>query len=113
MNRPTGRDEMKQAAHVRRGIVLALLIFSLNAGLAQAFLFEITPLKKEAVLKLTDEKLIETYIDVMIELEAVDSFYNNTGFAPREYAKYKALLRFRTDLLMEIEKRELEVPRIK
>lgn len=104
---------MGHSLHMRKWLVLLAAFLILSTGIAQAFLFQIKPLDKAAIAKLTDEQLLDVYIDVMIELEAVNTFYNNAGIAPKEYEKYKTLLRLRTDLLIEIQKREIEVPRIK
>ncbi len=92
---------------------LFVFLFAATLGHAQGFLFEIQPLAEDAIKTLSDEKLMDTYIDVMVELEAVDTFYDTAGLTPKEYKKYKALLRFRTDLLLEIQKRELKIPQIK
>jgi len=104
---------MRYSISLKKVLMLVLLFCSFSAGLAHAFLFEITPIDRAAIQKLTDENLIDAYINVMIELEAVNSFYNNAGFKPKEYEQYKALLRFRTDLLMEMQRRGIEAPKIK
>lgn len=93
-------------------LVMGAMFVCLAAGSSQAFLFEIKPLNQSAIVTMNDAKLMDTYIDVMIELEAVNTFYRNAGFTPKEYGKYKTLLRFRTDLLIEIQKRKLDIPRI-
>jgi len=109
---------MKTQQRWRRIAAFSLLGWGLILGTAaistaQAFLFEITTATPQAIAKLSDEKLIDTYITVRIELEAADKFFSNTGMKPKEYEKYKALLRYRTDLVIEIHKRELEAPEIK
>lgn len=109
---------MKKQQRWRRIAAFSLLGWGLILGTgaitaAQAFLFEITTATPQSIAKLSDGQLIETYINVMIELEAADKFFSNTGMKPKEYEKYKALLRYRTDLVIEIHKRELEVPKIK
>lgn len=98
---------------LKKSVIFSLLFFCLSGASAQAFLFEITVQDKAAIKKLSDEKLVDTYIDAMIELEASDKFYSNTGLKPKEYAKYKKLLRFRTDLILEFQRREFEPPKIK
>jgi hypothetical protein len=104
---------MKGLACLTRWIICLLLFCNLSAGFAHAFLFEIVPVDRAAIEKMTDKKLVDMYIDVLVELEAVNVFYQNTGIAPKEYGKYKALLRFRTDLFIEMQKRELKIPIIK
>jgi len=102
--------------HRWRHIVVVMLLgwgLVLGTGTARAFLFELTPLSAQAIAKLPDDQLIDTYINVMIELEASDKFFSNTGMKPKEYENYKTLLRYRTDLLIEMQKRKLEIPEIK
>jgi len=94
-------------------VCLSVFLLFATLGHAQGFLFEVQPLAQDAIKALPNEKLMDTYIDVMVELEAVDTFYDTAGLTPKEYKKYKALLRFRTDLLLEIQKRELKIPQIK
>ncbi|MFP4473586.1 MAG: hypothetical protein ACLFPX_06960 [Candidatus Omnitrophota bacterium] len=80
---------------------------------AWAFLFSIPVMDREAISKLSDEKLLDQYIDVMIEIEAAQTFYSVAGLNPKEYEKLKKHLRFRTDLLLEMQEREIEIPQIK
>jgi len=95
-------------------VIVALVIVALFPAPGQAFLTDVPMLEKSAIASLTDEQLIDKYIDVMIELEASQTFHETAGFNnANEYKKYKALLRYRTDLFLEIKKRELEVPQIK
>lgn len=93
--------------------VLCQLILALVTGVGFCFIFDLKPMTKEEIHKLKEEKLKDAYIDVMIELEAANKFYSNSGFKPKEYEQYRALLRFRTDLIIEFEEREVEPPRIK
>lgn len=79
---------------------------------AQGFLYQLEILDKDAITKLTDEQLVERYIDMAIELEASREFHHVAGFGPKEYPKYKELLRYRVNLLMEFRKRNLAVPSI-
>lgn len=104
---------MKKGKISKKIVVSVLLCTCLVLSTAQAFVFDLSPVNKEAVAKFTDRKLTDTYIDVMIELEAAGKFFSNTGMKPKEYKKYKELLRYRTDLMIEIQKRELEVPETK
>lgn len=102
---------MKVAKVIICGLLCGLLVSSMVQ--AQSFLFKLKILEDSAITALSDEKLIDAYIDAEIELEAVSTFFSTSGFTPREFDQYKSLLRFRTDLIREIEKRELDVPRIK
>ena len=77
-----------------------------------AFLYEVQILDRAAISKLSDEALIEKYIDVMIELEASKAFHERAGFTPKEYQHHKSLIRFRVNIIREIQKRKLEIPKI-
>ena len=95
-------------------LVLALALLGVPAAgrAAESFLYQVEILKKEDVRKLTDEQLIEKYIDMAVELEASQEFHRASGFTPKEYARHKELYRYRVDLLMEFKRRKLEVPPI-
>ncbi len=103
---------MKPFTIMKKTFIFGVLFFCLFSVAAQAFLFEIVLADRAVIAQWKDEELIDTYIDVMIELEAANKFFSNTGLKPKEYKKYKMLLRYRTDLLIEIQKRELILPKI-
>jgi hypothetical protein len=83
-------------------------------GVAAAeFLYQVPVLDQAGISKLTDEQLINAYIDAMVELEATTIFQGRAGFNPKEFDKYKRLLRYSVDLNLEIQKRKLELPDLK
>ena len=89
------------------------LVLALMGRMSEAFLYNVNVLTKSAIENLSDEALIDAYIDVMIELEAAQTFHQTSGFGKAsEYEKFKKILRFRTDLIMQMKKRELEIPAI-
>lgn len=90
-------------------LLLVLLIF---AAPAAAFMYEITVLSGDQIAALSDDALLNTYIDVLVEFEAAKTFHQTSGFTPKDYAKHKGLLRYKIDLMSEIKKRKLEVPRV-
>lgn len=67
-------------------------------------------LEQADIGKLTETQLVDTYIDIIVELEAARAFYTTSGFKPKEYTSYKNLLRYRIRLQMEMQKRGMEVP---
>ncbi len=69
-------------------------------------------LTKDEVAKLTDEQLITQYVDVVVELEAKNTFYRTSGMVPKDFAEHKSLIRYRINLVMEIHNRNLETPSI-
>lgn len=58
----------------------------------------------------SDEKLVDAYIDTVVELEATKTFHVTSGFTPKEYKRYKALLKYRVQLLFEARRRKIDVP---
>ena len=96
-----------------RKIFAALLctLMLCTSAFTQNFLFNMTPLDKPAIVKLSDEQLIENYIDVLVEVEALRTFYAKGGLVPKEYAQFKAIVKYKILLVQEINKRKLEVPR--
>ena len=71
---------------------------------------DVAILDKSAIVKLTDEELIDTYENTIVEIDADRSFHATSGFSPKEYKDFKALLKFRLLLLVEIHGRNLELP---
>ena len=94
--------------------IFALTVFLAFGGLsaAQAFLYEVTILDAQTVAALTDQKLLDTYVEVLIELEAGTTFSRTAGFNKAEYEKFKNLIRYRVRLHKEIKRRSLIVPDI-
>ena len=75
-----------------------------------AFPPDVTILDKPAIVKLSDDQLIDTYENALVEIEASRTFHATSGFSPKEYKDYKALLKFRLLLLVEVHARNLEIP---
>lgn len=71
---------------------------------------DVVILEKSAIVKLSDEQLIDAYENTLVEIEASRSFHATSGFSPKEYKDFKALLKFRLLLLVEIHSRNLELP---
>ena len=59
---------------------------------------------------LSDDKLVDAYIDTAVEIEATRTFHVTSGFTPKEYKRYKALLKYRVQLLFEARRRKIDVP---
>jgi len=94
-------------------IACCLLCLCLTQGAAlAAFPFDLHPASKSAVEKMSDQELLDAYVEAVVELQAVDVFYKNAGITPKEFFNYKKLLRYRADLIIEMEKRELKIPQI-
>jgi Ni2+-binding GTPase involved in maturation of urease and hydrogenase len=77
---------------------------------ATNFASDVVILQKKDIAKLTDEQLVDKYMDAVVELEANKTFHQTNGFAPKDYKEYKDLIKFRLVLLMEIHGRNMEIP---
>jgi len=95
-----------------RKFFIVLVFLTIINTQAFAFLPEIVTITKEEIKKYSDEELVRVYIDVLIERKAREAFHGKAGFAPKEYASFKALLMLIVRLRQEISSRELEVPPI-
>ena len=91
--------------------VLLMMLFLFLTPLSRAeYPSDVTVLDKSAISKLSDDQLIDTYENTLVEIQADSSFHTTSGFSPKEYKDYKALLKFRLLLLVEIHSRNLEIP---
>lgn len=99
-----------------KNILLAVLLLGVcmpqSALAVSSYASDVKVLKKEEIVKLTDDELLEQYINVIVELEAKNTFYRTSGMVPKDYAEYKSLIRYRIGLVMETHNRNLEIPSI-
>ncbi len=94
-------------------ILTVLATLNASAPLVQAaFESQIEILDRGAIDKLADQDLLDSYINVLVELKAVEAFHRTSGFKPQEYENYKNLLRYKILLLEEIDERKLKAPRL-
>ncbi|MBF0484493.1 MAG: hypothetical protein HQL25_07295 [Candidatus Omnitrophica bacterium] len=93
-------------------IVLMFLAFVFVCTTAFAFIYEGKIMTKEEIKQLTDDALIQTFTEIMIEKRATQEFHRNTGFTPKEYENFKLLLGFIINLRREFVSRNIEVPPI-
>lgn len=87
-----------------------LMVWALTGQALADFPSDVNILDKKAVAKLTDDQLIDAYENTVVEIEASRTFHVTSGFSPKEYKEFKALLKFRLLLLVEIHSRNLEIP---
>jgi hypothetical protein len=91
--------------------VLAMMMVLFLTPLSMAeYPSDVIILDKPAIAKLSDDQLIDTYENTIVEIQADTSFHATSGFSPKEYKDYKAMLKFRLLLLVEIHSRNLELP---
>ncbi len=94
-----------------RTLMLSFLLVTAGAaGAWAAFTSNVTVLEKTEMVRLSDEKLIDAYQDVLVELEAIRAFHATSGFSPKQYDEFRGLLKYRLQLLMEIHTRNIEIP---
>ena len=91
-------------------LAAALVLGTSTPGAAQSFLYSVPVLDQQSVQALSDEKLLEVYVDVLIDLEASTTFSRTAGFNKNDYVKFKDLIRYRVRLFNEMKRRRLEVP---
>lgn len=102
---------MKPKHPLYKVMVAGFMFLLLSAPVKSwAFLYEVQVMTQEELKGLKDDQLVNAYIDAMIELDAATLFHKAAGFNPKEYDKYKKLLRYTVDLSLEIQKRQLELP---
>jgi len=90
-------------------LVMVLLALAVNSW---AFMYDNLKIRTRAeISRLSDEELTETYIEAQVEYQAANTFHQRAGVTPKDYDKFKALLRYRADLLIELQKRKLEIPK--
>ena len=88
-----------------------LLVALLGAAVsAHAYISEIPTLDRKSIHALSDDQLMDAYIEAEVELEAQNAFHATSGFAPKEYDAYKNLIRYRMYLLLEMNRRKIEAP---
>lgn len=88
--------------------VAASLVLVANSW---AFFNDFKILAKPEIQQLSDKVLTDTYIDTQIEVMAQKTFFERAGITPKDYAKFKELLRYRVDLIQELQSRKLEIPK--
>lgn len=92
----------KYLALVMAAVISAVCVFPCAGD-------EIKILANPEIEKLTNEQLVNTYIDAKIEAEAYKAF-GRTGYSHKEYSEYRELLAFIVRLRQEMEKRQVDAP---
>jgi len=88
---------------------MMMFLFLTPLSMAE-FPSDVTILDKSSIAKLTDDQILDVYENTLVEIEANRTFHATSGFSPKEYKDFKALLKFRLLLLIEIHSRNLELP---
>lgn len=93
-------------------IIAAVILCLFMIPKVMAYMPEMVILEKKDIAKLSDEQLVDTYMDLLVEVEASKAFHYTSGFVPKEYKAYKDLLKYRMLLIMEIHTRNIELPQL-
>ncbi|MBF0479628.1 MAG: hypothetical protein HQL26_09100 [Candidatus Omnitrophica bacterium] len=93
-------------------IILMLCVLAFTCSTAFAFLFEGKVMTREEIKQLTDDALLQTYTDIMIEKRANEAFHANSGYSPKEYENYKVLLTYVVNLRQEMANRKIDPPAV-
>jgi|GEM_PF-6169030 len=92
-------------------LILSLSFLFLPLSLSwAAYTSTVTILEKRDIEKFTDEQLTNTYMDVLVEVETQKDFFNHFGLSGKDLDNYKATMKYRLMLLMEIHSRNLDIP---
>lgn len=95
-------------------VFLAGLLFStpVRAAITSFPPEDIEVLDAKSIAALSDQQLIDNYINILAEIEAARAFHTTSGFSVKEYEKYKQIIKYRISLLFEINRRKMEVPQV-
>src|SRR5882757_7540940 len=91
-------------------VISALLLFVPLSGAFAGYTSTLVILEKKDIVKLTDDQLTDAYMDSLVDVEARKDFFNRFGLAGKDLDDYKAVMKYRLLLLMEIHGRNLDIP---
>ena len=91
-------------------ILCAIFLFMPLTGVWAAYTSNFTILDKKDIAKLSDEQLTSTYMDTLVEVQVRKDFFNHFGFVGKDLDDYKAVMKYRLMLLLEIHSRNLDIP---
>jgi hypothetical protein len=100
----------KRGFMLKKFALATMMVFFLTPLAMAEYPSDVTILDKADIVKLTDDQLTDVYEDTIVEIDAIRTFHATSGFSPKEYKDYKAILKFRLLLLVEIHSRNLELP---
>ena len=97
---------------LKKALVVLMLITFLPVLSVFALTSDVGILPKEEIIKLSDEKLTDAYMDTVVEIEAIKSFHSTSGYTPKQYTEFKEFLKYKIMLLMEMHSRNLDIPQM-
>lgn len=99
---------------MKKWILIAALLFSIvginSVQASSLFKSDVVVKNKEEIVKLSDDQIVNEYLDVLVDIDAIKTYHNTEGFMPSDYKFYKDLVRYRLQLLLEIHRRNIEIP---
>ena len=101
---------------IKEGTMLKALMLSIAflfmplCGVWAAYTSDLKVLEKKEIVKLTDEQLTDVYMNTLVDVEARKDFFNHFGLAGKDLDDYRAVMKYRLLLLMEIHSRNLDIP---
>ncbi len=95
---------------MRNLILAALIIVASIPSVFAGFASDVVIINDDEIAKLSDEKLVDTYVDTLVDIEANKTFHTTSGFSPKDFREFKDTIKFRYKLITEIHKRGLEIP---
>jgi len=90
-------------------LTMMMVLFLTPLSMAE-FASDVTVLDKKDITRLSDDQLIDAYMNTLVEIEANRSFHATSGFSAKEFKNFKDLLKYRLMLMVEIHSRNLELP---
>lgn len=94
-----------------KALILSMAFICLPlSGVWAAYTSTLVILDKKDISKLTDEQLLNTYMDTVVDVQARKDFFWHFGLAGKDLDEYKAAMKYRLLLLMEIHSRNLDIP---
>ncbi len=94
-----------------RAFVLSIVLLCLPlCGAWAAYTSDLKILDKKEIAKLSDEQLTDTYMDALVDVDTRKDFFNHFGLSGKDLDDYKAVMKYRLLLLMEIHGRNLDIP---
>jgi hypothetical protein len=94
-----------------RAFILSMaFLFLPLSGAWAAYTSTLVILDKKDITKLTDDQLVNTYMDTVVDVEARKDFFWHFGLAGKDLEDYKVAMKYRLELLMEIHSRNLDIP---
>ncbi len=95
---------------MRKSLILSALILLVPLTAWAGYTSNLVILDKKEISKLSDEELTNVYMDTWVDAQARKDFFNHFGMAGKDLDEYKAVMKYRLLLLMEVHSRNIDIP---